>query len=430
MNRRRHLTWVAVWGGIGIGVLGCSQPNTYQPSPPPPVTIAKPVAKDITLYLDENGETEAVERAVVSTRVEGVLEQLLFEPGSEVKEGDLLAVIEKNQYLADRDAAQAALAASNAQRLGAEAATHVAKTDLASAVVELERAESEFRREDRLLSENATSRSEWETAKTMRDQARATRDGLQAKIDIAAADLEMAKASVKRAEADLANAKLNLQYTEVKAPIDGRITRTAVKRGNLVSNGTELATIVKNDPIYALFNISERHLLQLGRSSKDNQEKRDLSTVKVFLKRAGDQGYPFEGHLDYVDPEVDQDTGTLTIRAIFDNTDRAILPGFFVRVRVPIGKVEGAMLVPEVAVSRDPVGAFLLVVNDQGIVERKNVVLGPKQDDLVAIKSGIEASDSVIVAGLQRARPGEKVEVQEKPAAVPASANSDEPSAA
>ena len=167
-----------------------------------------------------------------------------------------------------------------------------------------------------------------------------------------------------------------------------------VKRGNLVENGTPLIEIVKNDPIWANFNISERFLLDFERASNRNEDNRiDPTNVKVQLQRSGDTGFPFEGHLDYYDPKIDQDTGTLQLRAVFDNkpaNGSILLPGLFVRVRVQIGQYENALLIPERAIGRDQVGAFVYVVGEDNKAVRKNVKLGTKHEDMMVIEAGLD----------------------------------------
>ena len=231
---------------------------------------------------------------------------------------------------------------------------------------------------------------------------------------MAAAELEKAGAQIKRAEANVNQAQINLDYTVVKAPISGRIAKTDVTRGNLVQNGTLLTTVVSHNLIWANFNISERDLLRLQRSDPQSKDL-DFSKVNAYLQRSGDQDYPYEGHLDYIDPEVDQGTGTLAVRAIFQNSpDKpAIVPGLFVRVRVPIGTVSGAMLLPEETVGRDQAGAYVLTVGSEDIVERKNVLLGTKEGGMIVVTEGLSPSDMVVVVGLQRARSGAQVAPEE-----------------
>ena len=390
--------------------VGCNEPNTYQPPPPMPVTVAKPIVKDLTLFLEENGETESVDRAEVRARVEGFLEEIRHEPGARVKEGDVLYVIERRQYQATLDSNQATLLGAEAAASSARAGIEVAQAGFDAAEAELNVKELELARLDSLLASNAISQKDWDDAKASRDTALASLQGKKANQSASTADLEQALAQIKKAEADVNQAQINLDYTEVKAPISGRITKTDVKRGNLVENGSLLATVVTNDPIWANFFISERVLLSLQRSSP-RPENFDITSCPAYLQRSGDEGFPYEGHLDYIEPEVDQDTGTLAVRAIFGNSagKPKIVPGLFVRVRFPIGEMKGAILIPEEAVARDQAGTYVSTIDSENVVQRKNVVLGHKEGSYIVISKGLLAEDSVVVTGLQRARQGATV---------------------
>lgn len=377
---------------------GCGKENEFVEPPPPPVTTAKPVVQTVSIYLDQNGETEAVERADVRARVKGFLEEVNFTQGQDVDKDDVLYQIERTEYKTLRDAASAKLDAS-------AAAVKVAEAGLETAKVAQQRAEEAFIRQDKLLKRQATSQEDWE-------KARAEKNGAIANVAAAQANIDAAKADVQKATADLNQAELDYGYTEVKAPISGMVERTKIKVGNLVEDGTILTTVVKSQPIWANFSISERDLLALQKSStRDRSERLDLTEEEILveLQRQGDTGYPFRGRLDYYDPEVDRSTGTLGLRAVFENADNLLLPGYSVTVRVSIGEVKDALLVPEKALGQDMSGAYLLVVAGNNVVERKNVVVGGKYGNMVVIREGIATSDSVIIEGLQRARPGSEV---------------------
>jgi len=347
---------------------GCREAGQYQPPPPPPVTVSRPLQQSVTNYLEETGTTEAVERVEIRARVTGFLEEVRFEPGEGVEEDEVLYLIEQRPF-------QAAVDAANAQ--------------LAAADVELNRAEIDYKREQELMARDATSEQSLLVAKTERDSAEAA--------------VQVAKAALDRAQ-------LDLDYTEVKTPISGRVGKTLVKSGNLVdgNSATELTTVIKYDPIWANFNISERALLDLSKS-RDEEGKRDLKEIQAFLKRAGDRGYPYEGRLDYADLAVDQSTGTFMIRAAFANPDLEIVPGLFVQVRVPIGIEENALLVPERAIGSDQAGKYVLVVNSENKVERRDVLVASKHENLVVVAEGLLPDEWVIVEGLQRSRPGAEV---------------------
>jgi len=368
--RNTPLLWLALaW------LTGCGQPNQYQPPPPPSVTVAKPVRQTVTNYLEETGTTESVQMVSIRARVSGYLEEQNFEAGADVTAGDVLYVIQKREYEAKLAAAQA-------------------ESD--SMQVALDLAELELKRQTNLVADNAT-------AQTKVDQAKAARDG--------------AKAALAAAGAALDQAELDLEYTAVKTPISGRVGKTLVKLGNLVGEGeaTHLTTVIAYDPIFVNFNISERAFLTATRREEgDSSARPDITTIKTFMRRATDKGFPFTGHLDYADLAVDQSTGTFLVRAIFPNPNKQIIPGLFVRVRVPLGVTENAVLVPERAVGADQAGRFVMIVGDNDVVERRNIEMGAKYADMVVITDGLNGNERVVIDGLQRSRPGAKVSPNEK----------------
>jgi len=361
--RNTPLLWLALaW------MVGCAQPNQYQPPAPPSVTVAKPIQQTVTNYLEETGSTESVEMVSIRARVSGTLEKISFDAGMDVTAGDVLYVIQKREY---------------------EAKVAAAKAQSESMRVALELAKLEYKRQQNLVVDNAT-------AQTKVDQAKAAQDGAVAALDAANAALDQAE--------------LDLEYTEVKTPISGRVGKTLVKLGNLVGEGeaTHLTTVISYDPIYVNFNISERALLSVRRrEDAEAAEDREITTVKAFMRRAVDQGFPYAGHLEYADLAEDQSTGTFMIRGIFPNPMQ-ILPGLFVRIRVPLGITENALLVPERSLGADQAGRFVMIVGDDNIVERRNVDLGAKYDDMIVVNDGLNGNELVVIDGIQRSRPGAK----------------------
>lgn len=368
-------------GGVGTLVVlvtaaaGCSRPNEYQAPPPPEVAVAYPVQQSVTDYVVETGTTEAARQAEVRARVTGFLEEIRFEPGQEVSEEDVLYLIQQREFKAKLDSAKAELTARE---------------------VELDTAETEYKREKSLQEKNATTDRNVVLVKAKRDAA-------QAAVKLAAAKVELAQ--------------MDMDDTEVRALIDGRVGRTLVKVGNLV-DGTErtpLTTIVDYDPIYANFTISERQLLAMleKTGSRKDRVENNKEKLKLYLQRASDDGFPFEGQFDYADLAVDQGTGTYMVRGVFPNPRQEIIPGLFVRIKIPLGTIENALLIPEQAVGSDQRGDFVLVVTDEDDVERRKVTLGIRHDGMVVIAEGITPGDRVIVDGLQRARPGAPVRAEE-----------------
>lgn len=354
---------------------GCLEKEQQQApqQPPPTVTVATPTVKDVTNYKYFTGYTEAEKSIELRARVEGYLESINFEAGTLVKEGDLLFTIDPRSFEADVEKAQANLE------------TRLAEKDLAQAT--LKRKESAF--QQKAVSELAV---------------------LEAK-----AELSKAIAQVKESEAALVSAKLQLSYTKIHAPVSGRISRNFVDVGNLVGTGgdkTLLATLVKSSPMYVYFNMDERSLLLFKRHFKGEQKDISKTPARVELALEGDTGYPYLGKGDYLTNELDLSTGTILARATFPNTDLFIIPGLFAKIRVPINESKGAILVPEIAVSADQRGRYVLTVKTDGTVEYRPIEIGALVSGMRVIKKGINKDDRVIVKGIQRARPGSKVTPQ------------------
>lgn len=372
MENRRKPTALAdgvrVIRSTSLAVLllaGCGR-NRYAPPPPPEVKVVHPLEQEVTTYNEFTGHTVAVEALDVRARVQGFLQSVNFIPGSDVKRGDLLFVIEPDLYQAAVDQAQADLEGKQAQSKAAQA--------------QLEITQAIFQRQ-------AGSRTDL----VQKTQAR---------------DLALAQLAV--AHANLEAAKLNLSYTHIYAPIDGRIDRNLVDVGNLVGGSpTLLASIVRDDPIYAYFTASERELLQYRELQRQNRTVAATGQHNVaYLGLVTETGFPRQGMVDYVGNRVDPDTGTLEIRAVFPNHDHVIVPGLFARVRLPFTR-ERAVLVPAVAVSADQGGNYLVVVDAADTVQFRRVHLGPTLDGgLQVIREGVTAADWIITTGLQRARPG------------------------
>ncbi|CAM2069202.1 Efflux RND transporter periplasmic adaptor subunit [Sulfidibacter corallicola] len=370
-------------------LVGCAgeAPATPAAPPPPAVTVQKPHQKTITHYKHFTGMTEALESVTVRARVEGIVERKHFVPGSLVRKGDLLYSLDAEPFEARLDEAKATLAIRKA---------------------ELDLAEATGRRRREAFKDKAVS---------------------EVAVIEADADIAIARAAVVSAEAALKRATLDLSYTRITAPIDGRIGRTLVDPGNLVGAGerTALTTIVGADPLYVYFTINERDLLEMERFNTEAGGEGQGTPVELGL--AGGSDYPFEGSIHFVDTRVDPETGTLRIRAIFANPDHRLLPGLFARVRVPVGAPTAALLVPETAVNRDQQGDFLLVLGEDDLVRYRPVATGPLVDDLRVISGGIEAGDRVIVNGLQKARPGTPVTPTEKPSQMANAAENSQPPA-
>jgi len=351
---------------------GCTQEKKQAPAPQPPeVTVVLPQIKDITNYAYFTGYTKAREFVELRARVEGDLEQVAYPSGGMVDKGDLLFLIDPRPYEAEV-----------AQRL-ANLRTMQAEAKLAKAT--LKRKESSYKQ--RAVSELAVLEEKANVSKT--------------------------EAEVMGADAALTEAKLNLSYTKIHSPIQGRISRNFVDTGNLVGSGgdkTLLANIVNYSPIFVYFNIDESSLMRFREHHKGvKPSKIEQARLEINLALEGEKDYSRQGLIEYIDNKVDLATGTIMARATFKNADYYILPGQYSKVRIPIQEVEDAILVPEVALSADQRGRFLLTVDENNTVVYKAVQIGALQDGMRVITKGLEATDRVIVKGIQRARPGSTV---------------------
>lgn len=361
--------------------------NAFVPPPPPEVVVAAPIEREVTNYLIYTGVVEASERVELRARVQGFLEAVEFQPGQRVSRGDVLFRIDPRPYQAAVDQARAAVQAQQAALVGAENDARLAR-DLAD-----------------------------------------KRAGPEIDAVIKAARRDSIIAEIARAEALLADAQLNLEYCTIVAPIDGRIGRNLVDVGNLVGRGepTLLAEIVQATPCYVSIDVSESDVLSVRRRRQAEGVDRTAEPGQVApgewrpaeLALASESEFGHPGRVDYVDPRMDAETGTLRVRTRYENESETLLPGMFARVRFPM-TVRRALLVPESALLSDQQGRFALVVNDQDVVEVRRVTIGPLEAPLRVVEEGLSPTDRVIVLGVLRARPGSKVAPRTQDESAPA----------
>src|ERR1700710_2753324 len=350
----------------------CEQ-NTFVPPPPPKVEVAVPVQKAITRYLDATGNTAAIKNVDLVARVQGFLQSTNYQDGTFVKEGTTLFTIEPETYKLKLEQAQAAEA-------GAQAS--------------VKQAESDFKRQADLVQKQAVS---------------------QATLDTSTATRDNAQANLQQAQANTKIAAVNYGYTNVGPPSDGIVSAHLVSVGELVGAASppQLATIVALDPIYVNFNVNEQDVLRIREEAKRRgMTTSELRQLPVEVALQTESGYPHKGKLDYISPSLNQSTGTLAVRGVLPNPDRVLLPGFFVRVRVPFDEQQDALLVPDVALGSDQAGRYVLVVNGDNVVEQRKVRTGPLDGDLRVIETGLKPDDRVVTTGLLRAIPGQKVDPQ------------------
>jgi RND family efflux transporter MFP subunit len=354
-------------------VLGACEQNSFVPPPPPKVDVGLPVQQSITRFLEATGNTAPIQTVDLVARVQGVLQSINYKDGSFVKAGTTLFTIEPDTYKFKLEQAQAAEA-------GAQAS--------------LKQSEADYKRQVDLVARQAVSQATLDTSTSSRDNAQANLQQAQANTKIAA---------------------VNFGYTNVVAPFDGIVSAHLVSIGELVgaASPTQLATIVQLDPIYVNFNVNEQDVLRIRSEAKRRGlTTSDLTQLPIEVGLQTETGYPHKGKLDYAAPTINLSTGTLAVRGVLPNADRVLLPGYYVRVRVPYDQQENALLVPDVALGSDQSGRYVLVVNGDNIVEQRKVRTGPVEGDLRVIESGLKPDDRVVTAGLLRAIPGQKVDPQ------------------
>src|SRR5262245_17488202 len=356
---------------ICLALAGCSQaPQEAPVAAPIPVSVSYPVEREVTDHADFTARTAAVESVEVRARVWGYLDKVNFKEGALVKKGDVLFEIDPRTY-------QAAAAHTQALLVQAEAQWRFK--------------DSQFKRYEKLLAKGAISREEFEQTQSERD---------------------VAAAAIGSHRADLRQRQLDLGFTKVVAPISGRVSRMLVTEGNLVQSGqngggTLLTTLVSVDPIYAYFDVDERTVLRVRQLIREGKVRSARETQwPVSLGLASDEGFPRSGTIDFVDNQVNPKTGTLRLRGVFPNSDQTLDPGFFGRVRVPIGQPHDAVLVTDRAIDSDQGQKIVYVVNEKNEVAARTVRTGALHDGLREITDGLQPDERVVVNGLQQVRPG------------------------
>jgi RND family efflux transporter MFP subunit len=365
---------VALLCGLGCGARKATEP------PPPKVKVAQPLNREVTEWDEYTARLEAVDSVEIRPRVSGYLQSIHFQDGGIVHKGDLLFSIDPRPY-------QAAL-----RRAAAD-------VDLRKSRLAL--TEKNFHRGEDLLSKNAISKED---------------------ADVRQSDLRQAQASLDEAQGALDAAALDVEFTEVRAPVSGRVGRKLVTEGNLITGGvgqqgTLLTTIVSLDPIYAYFDADEGALLKYTRLAKSGQRpsSRDYKNP-VQIGLADEDGFPHPGVMDFVDNQVDLGTGTIVGRALLPNPDLSLIPGMFARLRLPGSGQYKAILIPDEAIGNDQAQKFVYVVADDGTAQYRAIKVGPLIDGLRVIREGLGPEDWIVTAGLQRVKPGQRVDAQRQAA--------------
>ncbi len=356
--------------GLALGLAGCNEQNAYVPPPPPKVTVAQPVREPVTPFLELTGSTQAFNAVDLAARVQGDLVSIDYKDGALVTKGTPLFHIQRDTY---------------------DAQLQQAKADLIQQQAGQANAQSEYDRQAALGKTQVASQAHVEDAKTKLDQA---------------------TAAVMQAQANVELATITLGYTEITAPFDGVVTNHLVDVGALVGYGgpTKLASIVQTDPIYVYFNVSEQQVLQVKQTlAAQGRKAADLHDVPVEIGLQTEEGYPHRGVIDYIAPQIDAQTGTLTVRGVFENRTLALLPGLFARVRIPVGRPGDGLLVDDTAIGTSQLGDYLLVLGKDDTVEQRKVTLGPREGSMRVVADGIGPDDWVVIGGIQKAVPGSKV---------------------
>jgi multidrug efflux system membrane fusion protein len=354
---------VAVASALWLGAGGNTHAAEPVAAPPPPdVTVAQVLLRPVSDTNAFTGRIQSVDTIQIKPRVSGYIDSVHFVEGSQVKKGDLLFTIDPRPYRAESD------------RLAA---------NLAQALAEAKNADANAARGTKLVDQHAVSREEAD------------------RLDTAAAS---AKAQVASVQAALDNARLNLSFTEVRAPIDGKVSNAQITAGNLVTPSDTLTSVVTVDPMYVYFDVDEQTFLKLDRLRRQNGHAPD-----VEMGLADESGYPHVGKIDFVDNQIRAGAGTIRLRAVFPNADGAYTAGLFARVELRSGSVQPRALIDDKAVGTDLGNKFVYVINKDKKVEYRRVATGALVDGLRVVDSGLDANDVIIVNGLQHVRPGVQV---------------------
>lgn len=374
--------WVVV-ASVGMVLLnGCGKgPVAAQAPPAPLVTVAPVQQQEITEWDEFTGRTEAVEAVEVRPRVSGHIHEVKFRSGQVVKKGDVLFVIDPRWYRADYD-----------RRLA----------EYEQAKARLDNADRQNKRSAQLLTSKAIAA---EAADTVDSQ------------------YQEAKAALLAAKAAMEYARLDLEFTEVRAPIDGKVSRALLTTGNYVNGvaggASLLTTIVSVDPIYVYADVDEASLLKFNSLTSSRKDLGEDGRVPIELELGDEEGFPHRGYIESFDNRLDANTGTILLRAIFPNPEGRIVPGLFARIRVSAGGKHPALLIQETAIGTDQAQKYVLVLTDKNTVEYRKVTLGPEVNGLRIVRSGLTAGEKIVVNGTQRARPGMAVTPQDQVASVP-----------
>jgi membrane fusion protein (multidrug efflux system) len=413
VNGRGNLLVVSGVLACSLWLGGCSSSTSAPPPPVPEVAIVTVKTEQVVLTTDLPGRTSAYAMAEIRPQVGGIIQKRLFEEGSEIQAGQLLYQIDPSSLQAAYDNAAATLAVARRGTERARAALAASRAGVVRQRAVVENARTNRKRFEDLVAEGAVSASQRDQAVTEADVAEATLISAEAQVESDREAVAAAEAAIRQAEAALESARISLGYARVTAPIGGRIGKSEVMVGALVTAGqsTALATIQQLDPIYVDVTQTSANLLRLRQSVESGRLKGNgAKQARVKLLLEDGTLYPLEGILKFSDVTVDPSTGSFILRTVFPNPRHLLLPGMYVRAVVQEGLVEQAVLVPQQSVSRDPKGnPIALVVNGSEKVEQRPIAIDRAMGDKWLVSDGLKPGDRLIVEGLQKARPGTSV---------------------
>lgn len=426
-----RLSLVAALIGAGLGLAACERSPAVSAAPKPPaVTVVAATARRIPVYGDYVGQTDAVKTVEIRARVEGFIERQAVADGADVKAGDVLFVIDPRPLQAMLRQAQANVARDAAQLSQVEATlvqreadVQQAQANLTRDLGQLENARTQEQRYRTLLQKELVAGEQYDqfrtnltTLEATVQADRAAIDNAKAALGAARATIDNARAAVRADEAVVESAQIQLGYTTIRSPLDGRMGRAEVRVGALVgrSDSTLLATVSTLDPMYVNFSVSEREALSVWRQLPGR-----AGAAAINITLPDDTVYPQPGRLDFVDRAVDPRTGTLALRATFPNPARLLRPGQYVRLRVLLEERPDAVVVPQAAILESQGSTSLFVVGPDQTVQARTVRMGPRIGPLWVVEDGLKTGEQVVVKGLQQVRAGMRVEptVEALPAA-------------
>lgn len=387
-------------------------------APPPQVTVGRPLLKELVIWDEYVARLDAIESANVRAQVSGYLASLHFQEGQLVEAGQILAVIDPRPFEAEVRRTRGDLAEAAGHLEQARSAVLQAEAEAQRATVQHDLANKQLQRTRALRQQNAVSQEDMDVSESAALAAEAEVNVARSRVNAAESNLLAAEAAVEVSQANLDAAQLNLRYTNVRAPISGRVSQRNVTVGNMVSGGgsgtaTLLTNIVSLDPIHCYFDVDERSYLKYLRLAADGKlpNSREARNPVYVALSDNFNSFPYSGHMDFVDNRIDRDTGTIRSRAILSNSDLTLTPGMFARLRLPGSARQQVVLIPDKAIGTDQAEKYVLAIDENEIAQRRPVRLGPISHGLRVIWEGLDGSERIVISGLQRIRPSSKVQV-------------------